>query len=398
MIKFVFNFENMNANLEIFTEKIDFFAQNGEFVKLILSNKRDKKSDLNKITIKPVEIKAGFRLSFVYSYNTKDITKNFEISESIEKTKTLLKEHFFNADLFSTNEILQLIINKKGVQKLKTTEPVFKTLPKLNHDKQKKKRIDTKNNIYLQKLEITTADGKLRKNKTDKFRQINKYLEIIENHLISFDSKPVRIVDMGSGKGYLTFALYDFLTNRLKIQAKITGVEFRKELVDFCNDISKQANFENLNFIEGTIENSNFNKINILIALHACDTATDDAIYKGVKSEAELIFVAPCCQKQIRKQINATNSMSSVLKHGILKERQAELLTDGIRALILEAYGYRTKVFEFIQTEHTPKNVMIVAQKTQKFETPNQQILKKIAEIKSMFGIEYHYLEKLFRS
>lgn len=380
---------------KILIEKLEFSFENKEFIKLIISKKQNKKSELNKITIKPVEIKKGYFLSFLYNYKTQDITKNLDLNDSVKIIEELLANEFYNADLFTLNETIQLFGNKKGNYKIKTSEPTFKTVPKLNHDKLKKQRIKIKNNIYLFKLGITTEDGKIRKNMHDKLRQINKYLEIIEGLIKdkTFNNN-FNIVDMGSGKGYLTFALYDFLKNSLKLSPSVTGVEFRNDLVTNCNNIAKITNFENLNFREGTIESYKTDKIDVLIALHACDTATDDAIYKGITAGSELIIVAPCCQKQIRKQLNVTNEMSAIVKHGILKEKQAVILTDGIRAMILEAYGYKTKVFEFISDEHTPKNVMIVGEKTKKKQN-KEEIFEKINAIKHLFGIEFHYLEKL---
>jgi hypothetical protein len=202
---------------------------------------------------------------------------------------------------------------------------------------------------------------------------------------------------MGSGKGYLTFALYDYLTNTLGKKPVMTGVEFREDLVKSCNLIAEKSKFDQLNFIAGTIEEVELKGIDILIALHACDTATDDAIYRGITAGASLIVCAPCCHKQIRKEMNVTNELHSLVKFGILKERQAEIITDTIRALILEAYGYKTKVFEFISTEHTPKNVMIVGRKTAGENPAKEKIFRDIAAIKASFGIKGHYLEGLFR-
>ena len=230
----------------------------------------------------------------------------------------------------------------------------------------------------------------------DKYKQINKYIEIIDGIVksVKFDSS-FTVVDMGAGKGYLTFALYDYLYNTLKLSPNVIGVELRKQLVDDCNQVAGKSSFANLKFIEGTIENSELPSIDMLIALHACDTATDDAICRGIKSNSKVIICAPCCHKQIRGQINPDNVMKSITQFGILKERQSEIVTDTIRALILEAYGYKTKVFEFIATEHTPKNVLIVGVKAGKIEVPKKEILDQIQNIKKIFGIEYHFLEKL---
>jgi len=174
------------------------------------------------------------------------------------------------------------------------------------------------------------------------------------------------VADMGSGKGYLTFALYDYLTNSLGMNTEITGVEYRHDLVNLCNDISEKSAFTQLKFTQSTIEDFDPKNTNILIALHACDTATDDAIAKGIEAEADLIVVAPCCHKQIRREMEkskAQNDLQFLTQHGIFMERQAEMVTDGIRALVLEYFGYSTKVFEFISDTHTPKNAMIIGMK-----------------------------------
>lgn len=383
-----------NNQKNIFKEKLQLSADNKDIVKLILSKKRSKVSDLKKITIKLSEIKEETKLTFNYTHNTNDKTKNFKIEDGIKEIDKLLENDFFNADLFTTKETIQLFINKKNNSKIKISEPTF-TEVNFNHDKVKKQRISLKNNLYLQELGITTKDFKIKKDMNDKYRQINKYLEIIESLLGPLkNKKDVKIADMGSGKGYLTFALYDFLKNSLNLQAQISGIEFREDLVNKSNALANKIGFSNLNFKKGTIEQTEIGEIDVLIALHACDTATDEAIYKGIKANASLIVVAPCCQKQIRRQFNVNNEMASIVKHGILKERQAVIITDGLRALFLEAFGYKTKVFEFISDEHTPKNIMIAGTKHNN-KVNKDEILEKVKAIKTLFGIEYHYLEKL---
>lgn len=385
-----------NQAFSLFLDKLELVLHNNEFVKLSISNKRDKTSDLNKIMIKPVEIKKGKRLSFVYRHQTKDITKNYESEEAILQIKLLLENDFLNAELFAINENTQLFHNNKGQASMKTHEATFKQLPPLQHDRNKKRFISVDNNVYLQELGIS-QNQKVKKNMNDKFVQINKYVEIIDKQLKEYEgANSLRIADMGSGKGYLTFALYDHLVNNLKLQPSITGVEFRQELVDSCNQIARKANFEQLSFVQGTIEKAELQAIDVLIALHACDTATDEAIFRGIQADASLIVVAPCCHKQIRKQFDVNNELAQIVKHGILKERQAELITDGLRALIMEAYGYKTKVFEFISTEHTPKNVLIVGTKA-KVKKNNTEILQQIEKIKMLFGIKEHYLEILLK-
>jgi len=388
----------LNEKLAQFFDKLSIFIDKEELIKLFLSNKKDKSSDLKTITISIVKLKKGTYLSFVFRHNTNDITKNYDFKEGKSLIKQYLDETFYNAEVFSNTENLILTSTKKGVVSLKVKKASLKPLMTFSHDKPKNRLIKTKNNIYLKELGITTSEDTVIPTKTDKYRQINRYVELLVpylNHIKWNDS--LHIVDMGSGKGYLTFALYDYIENTLNKNIQMTGVEYRKELVNICNNIAKKSNFNNLNFIEGTIEKAKIQNINVLIALHACDTATDEAIFRGISSNASLIVCAPCCHKQIRKQFDVTNELSSITRHGILKERQAEIITDTLRALIMEAFGYKTKIFEFISTDHTPKNLMIVGEKSEIDKNEKEKILTNIADIKKMYGIKEHYLEKLLK-
>ena len=386
----------MNTKTKSFIEKLELFISAKELVKVQLTGKRNKLSDLKKIIIAGVELKKSYCLSFVYRHNTKDITKNYQISEGIDLIIKALETEFYNAELISTTEHLQLIILPNEKVQLKNLQPTLQKTVTLTHDRIKERLIEPSENIYLRELGITNANWEIRREMSDKYKQINKYIELLAPYLNDFSKfESIHFADMGSGKGYLTFALYDYLANKLKINTKATGVEYREDMVNLCNNIAQKANFEGLNFIEGTIEKAELEKIDILIALHACDTATDEAIFRGINSNAELIVCAPCCHKQIRKAFNVSNELSNVTKFGILKERQAEIITDTLRAMIMEAFGYKTNVFEFISLEHTPKNVMIVGKKSRNEKPDKETILKNIAAIKQIFGIEKHYLETL---
>ena len=386
----------MNTNKEIFIDKLSSIVENKELTRLTLTAKKDKESDLKKIIISQVQLKKGFQLNFVYRHNTKDITKNYEIADSIRLIAASLETDFNNAELVSERTTINLYTLPNGKIQLKTLAVATLAQSTFNHDKQKDKLIDLKDNIYLRELGITNASFELRREMSDKFRQINQYIELLSPNLKELVlPENFHVADMGSGKGYLTFALYDYLANNLKMSPTMTGVEFREDLVHICNSIAEKASFSKLKFVKGTIAYTTLEKIDILIALHACDTATDDAIFRGIQSDASLIVCAPCCHKQIRKAMNVTNELSNVTKFGILKERQAEIITDTIRAMIMEAFGYKTNVFEFISLEHTPKNVMIVGKKTGKENPDKQQILLNIAAIKKLYGIEKHYLETL---
>lgn len=368
-------------------------VQENIFVKMSFSKKRFPGSDLNNVYIKMVEIKDSNLFSCVYHHNFNDITKNLKFEDVLKEMEELIKSNFSIVNLITIENNYELKINKKHNAKLFITKSKIKLLPDKNHDIQKNRKIDISKK-YLNALGITSEDGIVIKSMSDKYRQIEKFIEIFENiYQQAFFKHEVHIVDMGAGKGYLTLALYDYLVNILQVEVKITGVETQQKLVDFCTDVAKKENFAKLKFVKNDIENFSEKKIDILIALHACDTATDDAIYKAIKLNSEIIIVAPCCHKQIRKQINNKNIIEQITKHGILMERQAEILTDGLRALILEKNGYKSSVFEFISSEHTGKNLMITAIKSKKPVNSNIDI--QINRIKEMFGIEYHYLEKL---
>lgn len=365
------------------------------FGKLTLSGYIGTEIDLKNVYIKLVEIKSGLKFSFIYRYKKKDITKNFDIGNGLEVITKKIENEFKIATLLTLENdiVFERITSDKA--RIRYNRPSLKKLPSLSHDKAKKRLLESnKSKQYLHLLGISDEEGNIRPKSQDKYRQINNYIELLKPHLNKFSKDTlINIADMGSGKGYLTFALYDFLMENSFKDIKLTGVEYRQELVDLCNDISMKSEFKNLLFAQGNIEDYKAEKLDVLIALHACDTATDDAISKGISAGAELIIVAPCCQHQIRQEIEKSNSQnifSQINKHGIFLERQTEFLTDGIRTLLLEYMGYKTKVVEFISDAHTHKNLMIIAEKS---TSKKPEYLDQINKIKVMFGIEKHYLE-----
>jgi len=389
----------MDNQREEFVAHLTESIKKASFVKLSLGNYKGNDAGLKQLFIKPVMIKKREMLAFNYRYKTRDIFKNYSLEEGISLLRAYLENDFNIATLFTNAEEFILEKTAKGELRMRSNKAAKEVKVDLNHNKEKKRLILSKDNVYLQELRLTDDQGNVFKNAQDKYKQINQYIEILSSLIKELPAGTVKnVVDMGSGKGYLTFALYDYLLNHQQ-EAKVVGVEFRKDMVDLCNGIAKKANFEKLSFIEGTIESYNNSDINLLIALHACDTATDDAIYKGIKANAELIVVAPCCHKQIRREIEknkAENDVNFLTKHGIFLERQAEMVTDGLRALILEYFGYKTKVFEFVSGVHTPKNVLVVGIKSKDKGAKNkEQILQKIKDAKAYFGIGYHHLERL---
>lgn len=382
-----------------FFDKIRESIQQEEFIKISLGDYNGTELYLKNVYIKPVIIKREKKLSFVFRYKTKDITKNFEVDTGIMEIQGLLQvEGFRMATLFTETGNLLCQFGKRGEWLLREEEPTATKPADLNHDRQKARKLNSANKSYLQELRLTDAEGKVYKNAQDKWKQINHYIELLSTILQRLPAKDVlNVVDMGAGKGYLTFALYDYLTHTLQKRTSLMGVEYRKDLVELCNQIAVRSNFKDLLFIQGAIDDYQpENDLDVLIALHACDTATDDAIAKGIKHDAELIVVAPCCHKQIRREMEknkAKNELDFLLKHGIFMERQAEMVTDGLRALIMEYFGYQTKVFQFVSDAHTPKNVLVVGERGATNAVKQQAVLEKIKSIKAHFGIGYHHLE-----
>lgn len=388
-----------SPSLEKFIKALERSAMDGTFVTLSLGNYKGDEENLKNIYVKKTLIKKQEKLSFTYRFKTRDLFKNHDITEGITLIQSQLHAGFRVANLALANSDVSFEILNNGKHTYREKAAEARPSADLNHDRTKKRLIEAEGKPYLYELKITDEKGIVFKNAQDKYKQINHFVEILSPLIPNRDKEDrLRVVDMGSGKGYLTFALYDYLTSVRNIDSEVTGVEFRPDLVELCNHIAARAGFNRLQFQQGTIEDYEIGKTDILIALHACDTATDDAIFKGIHGEADLVVVAPCCHKQIRREIekhHVQNEMDFITRHGIFLERQAEMVTDGIRALIMEYFGYKTRVFEFISGTHTPKNVMIVGQKLVKGPVKDPAVLSKISSIKAFFGIETHHLEKM---
>ncbi|MBR4215745.1 MAG: SAM-dependent methyltransferase [Bacteroidales bacterium] len=392
----------MDNVVKEFTDKVSSSVYKKTFVKLILAKRVLENQEMNKIVVRYVELDGQPNLQFVYKYNRNDVTKNFSVEEAVNQLHAIIGSNFLDINLFTTKEDLELKYNNKRVPKLYAKKPSFTEAADGQHDVAKQRRIDTKNSVYLKSLGITDNKGELIPSMSAKYKQVEKFVEIIDSFFDCYkDCKPLNIVDNGSEKGYLTFATYDYLTNVREMNVMMQGVEAQENLVKFGNNLAQKSQFSGLKFVQSNISDFKVDKTDILIALHACDTATDDALYMGIKAGAKLIIVSPCCHKQIRSQMKITenNVLEPILKYGLMLEREAEIITDGIRALILNLNGYKTKVFEFVQYDNTSKNLIITAEKG---EMPSDEertkIQNQITAIKNKFGIKYHYLEKLIEN
>ena len=379
-----------------FYEFIEKSIEKDDFIKVTLGKYRGREADLERILIALIKLKGVFHFSFTYRFKRKDMVKNFSIEEGTQIIKEVLGRDFLSANLYTASYDHFLFCNRRRQFKLTSKASGNKNVPSRNHDREKNRPIEA-NNDWLQQLGITTNHGKVKSDKQAKFRQINRFIEIVDATFKQSDAylrDQVKIVDMGSGKSYLTFALYDYFNNKMKMQTKVVGVEQREELVEFSNELAGQTGFKKLFFEQGAIADANVQGADVMVALHACDTATDDALLQAIENRVEVILVAPCCQHYVRKKMTEPDELKPITKNGIIKENLSVILTDSLRALTLEAFGYKTKVFEFIDMEHTSKNLMISAVLNKKAEF-NFNKLKEINQIMHQFGIPDFYLDTL---
>ncbi len=386
--------DNSLPRIDQFLAALEAAIADGTLVRLALRMPCGADETLKSVDIKPATIRDQLKLSFTLHHQTRDLTQNHPPAGAIGQVRRLIEKDFRQAFLYTT--LFDLSYDAQGkTPRLRQSEPTSKAPASLAHDRAKARPIPAAGKPWLAALGVTGADGQVLKAAGDKFRQINRYVEILAPLLEAIPAGRLnRVVDMGAGKGYLTFAVADYLRHTLDRPAEVVGVEFRPDLVAFCNATAAETGAGNLSFTQGTIESFDATGADVLIALHACDTATDDAIAKGISAGAELIVVAPCCHKQIRREMEAGSkgtALDFVTRHGIFLERQAEMVTDAMRAMILEHFGYSTRVFEFISDVHTPKNVLIVATKTRRGR--DEAALKRLEEAKAFFGIRKHYLE-----
>ena len=344
-----------------FLEKLRACLESGTFVKLTLSQPASAAEQPRNLYARIVDLREGRHVSCVWHYATRDVTKNLPPAEALETIGKMLGHDFERAHLFTTTGDWHLRCDATGEGRLKAARPAFLQLAPPDHDREKPRL----QSDFLRALGVTNADGQPRPGMADKLRQIERFTELL-GHLVEDsplrERREVRVVDMGAGKGYLTFATYEFFQTR-GVVPQVTGIELRTELVELGNRVAKEVGFAGLNFVRGAIGDVPADACDVLIALHACDTATDDALYEGIRAGASLIVAAPCCHKEMRQQMEPPPVLRDVLKHGILLEREAEIVTDAVRALLLEIHGYKASVFEFISPEHTGKNLMIAAQR-----------------------------------
>ena len=382
-------------NHEIIYEVLNLIADNN-ISKITFSNIRNKELELDKVIAKLVSIKNNINIQFEYRF--KRIIKHTNIITSdTEAVKNELMKLFKLAkdiNIVTINENINIKISKKfkinvNRKKVNTRNISF------DHNNKKEYFLSEKEKYpFLIELGIQSKEGHIIKNKFNKFKQINKYLEFIKQAITQLNTKKqITILDFGSGKSYLTFSAYYYLNEILKLDVKIIGIDLKKEVIEHCNKISKKLDFSKLSFIYGDVINyENNNEIDMVISLHACNTATDIAILKALGWNTKVFFAVPCCQKEVNSQLN-NDFLPFMLKHGIIKEKFSTLLTDSIRSEVLEAFGYKSDIVEFISEENTPKNQLIRAYRVN--NTIDTKKIEKLEKFTSSLNIKMFLLDEI---
>ena len=345
-------------------ERLADLFSGGELIRMIFSSKRKKSVEYNKVSIRPVEISGQVLFQAEYTFDKKVTHENLSCQAASALALQLIKEDFKQINAFTLAEDIQILASKPEKARL-TTKPATKGMPSLEHNK-------TKNYIiadgvpcdFLIRLGVMEESGKVIQKHYSKFRQINRYLEIVEDVFPYLPTgRVLKIIDFGCGKAYLTFALYYYLRIRKNRDVQIIGLDLKKDVIRFCRKIAEDLHYDGLEFLMGDIADYRSDQADMVVTLHACDTATDYALINAVSWNTKVILSVPCCQHELFSQIE-NDLHQPMLKYGILKDRLTEYLTDGLRGLKLEAAGYEVAMIEFTSLEHTARNIMIKAIKT----------------------------------
>lgn len=354
----------------------------GQVFKIVISNKKDKENKYNKININFKESK-NKKYYQVEKYTDKQVFhENIEIEDLRDYHLDYMENSYKQLAAWSENNTFDLKISKKGKVFLGKKNANNSNL--INKDHNKKKNYILEEGMIIEPLidlGVFTKEGKVVKSKYDKYKQINRFVEIIDDEIKKNDYKELTILDFGCGKSYLTFILYYYFVEIKKINVKMIGLDLKEDVIKKCNEVAKRYKYDNLHFELGDINGYKYNnKVDMVITLHACDTATDYALYNAVKWNAKMIFSVPCCQHELNHQMKPEN-LNILTRYGIVQERVAALMTDAVRGNLLEAVGYKTQLLEFIDIAHSPKNILIRASKS---NISKQKIEKSLAEVEKL--------------
>ena len=341
----------------------------------------EKGEELTKVKIRPMELKGKVQYQIEEFTKTQAFHKNVTLQELQNLFPSYFENRFRQAQLRLQGEDVQILVSKKGTVSILRKRTKNETLPKLPlaHNRTKNYILNEGTAVpFLVELGVMTKDGAVTKAKYDKFRQINRFLEFVQDILPALPTnRTITILDFGCGKSYLTFAIYHFLKVLHGRDVKIIGLDLKKDVIANCNRLAERLGYTELTFLHGDIADyEGMNQVDMVVTLHACDTATDFALAKAIGWNASVILSVPCCQHELNKQIK-NEELAPLLKYGLIKERTAALFTDAIRGNLLEAAGYQTQILEFIDMEHTPKNILLRAVRKQQ---PGKENLKENLE------------------
>ncbi|MBO3445123.1 SAM-dependent methyltransferase [Clostridium sp. CCUG 7971] len=358
-----------------------------DIIKIVISNKMNKDIEYNKIAFGLKENNKG-KYYQIEKYTDKQVFhENIDKDDLNEKVEKYLSGNYKNLAAWSNDSTFDLKISKKGKVFLGKKKSDNENLVNKGHNKEKNYIL--KEGMIIQPLidlGVFTKEGKVVNSKYDKYKQINRFVEIIDDEIKKNDYKELTILDFGCGKSYLTFVLYYYFVEIKKINVKMIGLDLKADVIKKCNDIAKRYNYENLHFEIGDVNGFKYNnKVDMVITLHACDTATDYALYNAIKWNSKMIFSVPCCQHEFNHQMKA-KSLDILTKYGIVQERVAALMTDAARANLLESAGYKTQLLEFIDIAHSPKNILIRASKGNISKDKKEKSLNEVKTLMDQFN------------
>ena len=360
-----------------------------KIIKAVISNKINKEEKYNKIIFLLKENKNNEYYQ-IEKYTDKQVFhENIELNLLEEKLYECIGNKYKQVSAWSDNITYDLRISKKGKVHLGKKKSDNQNIAKKSHNKEKNYIL--KEGMIIEPLidlGVFTKDGKVVNSKYDKYKQINRFVEIIDHEIKKKDYKELTILDFGCGKSYLTFVLYYYFVKIKNINVKMIGLDLKEDVIKKCNEIAKSYKYDNLSFELGDINGFKYNKkVDMVITLHACDTATDYALYNAIKWNAKMIFSVPCCQHELNSQMKS-DKLSILTRYGIVQERVSALMTDAIRANILESCGYKTQLLEFIDIAHSPKNILIRASKGNVSEDKKEKAIKEVNNLISQFNFE----------
>ena len=379
----------------------DSILNNEDFIKATFSGKhQDRTIPWMKVIVRPVLVRGQRHIQFSYFDTKKDITKNYRGDESAEKLEQILALEFRNVHIQTMHDDIAITLSSKGKPLIRNNTPSHQLQEvNLSHDRQKQMLLTASDAApFLKAVGIMTQEGKIKADRQSKFRQINEFLRLVQQagELEKFNNSPLHVVDCGCGNAYLTFAFYDYLHNVLNIPTHMTGIDVNGELLKRLAEKSLSVGWSNLAFqTTSIIDFKPARAPDIVLALHACDTATDEALAQGIRWQSKLIVSVPCCQHDLQEQLDhqpSHDAFRPIERHGILKERLGDILTDAFRALILRIMGYQTDVVQFVSSEHTAKNLMIRAVKSLRVGDP--QFVQEYKDVKDFWKVT-PYLEQL---